>query len=260
MGDGIGKFAVGFEGGANDEAIGEPEVIRKIRERDPAAEEEFGFGTDSANPFEVGDIGGHAGSGAGDDESVGEAAFDRVSRGIGNGPVTERHSVFHVDIRKNQDFRTNLATQAQGFESVTLNDALVSEHGPGVDIDTDERTVAGGAKAKGGAGVVAQDVETDGEFHGLADGASGSGHRRNRLRPNRTFGERDVAEVFDKEGLGAAASVGAGVIDREADEGIQVSAPSRRTGEWPKMDDADEELAAGIKERLHASEKGKGLL
>jgi hypothetical protein len=60
--------------------------------------------------------------------------------------------------------------------------------------------------------------------------------------------------------VSTAAGVGASVIDGEADERIEVAAPSRRAGERAEMNDADEELAGRVKERIHAGKKGKGLL
>ena len=149
--------------------------------------------------------------------------------------------VLDVDIGEDLRLRTNALPIAQGVIGVAFDQPLVGQHRAGVDVDADERAAADGAQRQRGAGVVAQDVEADGEVHGLADGAAGGGHGGDGLGGDAALGEGHIAEVLDEEGVGAAALVGAGVVHGELDHGFHIAPPARRAGQGLEVDDADEE-------------------
>jgi hypothetical protein len=116
---------------------------------------------------------------------------------------------------------------------------LIGEHRAGVDVNADEASVAPGTKRKRGTGVVAQNVEADREFDCSANGAAGGGHCRDSFGSDVCFGERDIAEVFNEEGVSAAAFVCAGIGNGSGDYFFKVALPARRAGERTEVDDAD---------------------
>jgi hypothetical protein len=111
-----------------------------------------------------------------------------------------------------------------------------------VDVNTNEGAATDGAQRQRGACVVAQDVEADGEFHGLAYRPPGGGHRGDDFGSDVALGEGDVAEVLDEERMGASALIGASIVHGELDERVQVALPARRARQRPKMDHADEQV------------------
>jgi hypothetical protein len=118
-----------------------------------------------------------------------------------------------------------------------------------VDVDTDEGSIAGGAKSERSAGIVAQDIKADGQFDCSANGAAGGSHCSDRLGSDACFRERNIAEVFDEEGMGTPAFVGAGVGNGSGDDFFQVALPARGAGEGLEVDDANQEFETFIEER-----------
>ena len=97
-------------------------------------------------------------------------------------------------------------------------------------------------KMKSGAGIVAQDVETDRQFDCPAHFAPGNSHCRDRFGTNAAFREWNIAEVFDEKRAGPAAGVSLRVSDGGVDNRIQTTIPLRRPGQRAEVDYADEEF------------------
>ena len=195
----------------------------------------------------AGDAGvdGFARSRAGDDQRVGQAAFERVAGGVFERFGTQRRGVFDVNVGEDFHVGAQALSFAQGFMSFALNQSLVGQHGSAVHVDPDEGAFAGRAKSERGAGVVAQDVEAEGDFDRLSQGVSGAGHGGDRLGPHGAFGEGRVAEVLDDDGVRSALLVGLCVGEGRVDERLHVARPSRGAGKRLEVNDAYQDLAIG---------------
>jgi len=215
---------------------------------DAAAEQDFCAGTGGAHALHMRRVSLAASAGAGDDQPIRKAAIQRVVRGIFQGPIAQRNGVFDVDVRKDLRVGTDVAAKAERMEGIALDDSLVGEHRAAMDVHADEFTAASRAQRQRGAGIVAQDIETDGQRNRLAHGATNGRHGSNGFGANRAFSEGNVAEVLDENRMRAALLVSLGVGDGMFCGNGQISAPAGRTGQWRQMNNADEEFAMGLKE------------
>jgi hypothetical protein len=157
--------------------------------------------------------------------------------------------VFDKDVCKDLGLRTELLPISKSVMGVPFDDTLIGEHCAGVDVDTNKASIAGGTKGKRGTSIVAEDVEANGKFSRGANRAAGDSHRRDGFGSDVSFGKGNVAEIFNEEGVSTAAFVGASIRDSSRDYFLQAALPSRRTGEWTEVDDADEKLMTLVKER-----------
>jgi hypothetical protein len=156
--------------------------------------------------------------------------------------------MFDQDIGKDFGLRTELLPVAESVVGIAFDETLVGEHCAGVDVYADEGSVAGGTKSERSAGIVAQDVEADGQFDCCANGATGGGHRGDGFGSDVCPGERNIAEIFDEQGMCAAAFVGAGVGNGSGDYFFQLALPARRAGEGLEVDDAEQGFTILIEE------------
>ena len=147
--------------------------------------------------------------------------------------------MLNEDIRKDFDLRTESLPAAEGVVGVAFDQALIGQHGASVDIDADETTVACRAKGECSAGIVAEDIEADGQIYCGANGATRGGHGGHGLGSDVCFRERNVTEIFDEERVSTSAFVGVGVSNGSGDYSFQVALPARRAGEGMEVDDAD---------------------
>ena len=72
--------------------------------------------------------------------------------------------MLHMNIGKDSRAGADAVAIADGVECVAFNQALVREHRAGVDINADEITAAGSAEGERSLGVIAQDIEPEGNF------------------------------------------------------------------------------------------------
>jgi hypothetical protein len=147
--------------------------------------------------------------------------------------------VFDEDISKDFGLRTQLLSIPQCVVCIPFDETLIGEHRATVHVDADEGPLAGGTKRECSPCIVAEDVEADWKFDGSADGASGGSHGGNSFGADVCFGERDIAEIFDEERMGAAPFICAGVGYRSGNYSFQVAFPARRTGEGTEVDDTN---------------------
>ena len=152
-----------------------------------------------------------------------------------------------MDISKNLDFGTDLPPKAKSVVSIPFDDALISQHGAGMDIDSNEASPAGGAKRERRASIVAQDVEANGQPNRSANCAASGSHRGDCLWPNVVFCKRYVAEIFDEKSMGAAGFVSPSVADSSGDDFFQIAVPSRSAWKRKEMDDANQDLSMLVK-------------
>jgi len=199
----------------------------RVRNGHTAAEQNAGGWTRGADLLDVGGIGFAPGADAGNDDGIRESAIQRVMGGIFEGPIAERDGVFDVDIGEDLRAGTNGLAIAQGVEGVTLDDALVGEHRAAVDIDANKTAIAGSAQGKRGAGVIAQNIETDGQRDGLTDSATNRGHGGDGFGADGRFGERHIAKVFDEHRVRAPLGVSPGIGNGALADAGEVAAPAR---------------------------------
>ena len=121
-----------------------------------------------------------------------------------------------MNVRKNLRGGREARSFAERVVGVAFDDALVREHRAAVDVDAEKIATTSSAQGERGAGVVAEDVVADGQFHRRAHGATGGGHRGESFGRDAGFGERHVAEIFNDEAVRAAAFVGDGIGDSGA--------------------------------------------
>src|SRR5262245_50954309 len=143
--------------------------------------------------------------------------------------------MFDEDIGKDFGLRTELLSVPESIVRVAFNEALIGKHCAGVDVDTNEGSVAGCTECEGGAGIIAQNVKADGQFDCGTNGAAGASHRSDRFGSDACFRERNIAEVFDEEGMDTAPSVGMCVGDGSGDYFFQVALPARRAREGAQV-------------------------
>jgi len=215
--NGIGQFAAGLERAADNEAVRRAEIA-DIFARNPAAQQNLCLRAGPADSSDVLNIGRQAGAGAGNNQGIRQAALDSVARRVFNGPVTQRHRVFDVNIRKDTGPGTNPLPIPQSFVGVALDQSLVRQHGSGVDIDANKTSCARGAQSERRASVVAEHVEPDRQLHRLPDGAARRRHRRDGFRRRMAFREGHVAKVFDEHRVRTAVLVRAGVVHGKLDQ------------------------------------------
>jgi hypothetical protein len=157
--------------------------------------------------------------------------------------------VFDKDVGKDLSFWTKPLAVAEGIVGITFDKALIGKHCAGVHIDADEASVAGGTKGESSTGVVAKDVEANGQFHCGANGAAGGSHGSHRFGSDICFCERNIAKIFDEERMSAAAFIGVGVGDGSRDYFFQVTLPARRAGERLEVDDTNENSLTFVEQR-----------
>ena len=82
-----------------------------------------------------------AGTAAGDEQGVGEAARFEVVGLFGDGSRGERRGVLHVDVAEQRDvLETKLTPRAKGAVCSSFDDALVRYSSRDVDVDADHRS------------------------------------------------------------------------------------------------------------------------
>jgi hypothetical protein len=122
-----------------------------------------------------------------------------------------------------------------------VHDALVGEHGAGVDVDADERAAGGDGDGQRRARVVLQDVDAEGHAGQRAPHLGGDdGHGRHRGRGHALGRERRVAVVLDEQRVDAALDEGARVGEGPRDDGVHRAVPAGASGQRRQMDHADE--------------------
>jgi hypothetical protein len=237
-----------LEGGADDEAIGERQKVANIGKRHAAAQQHFCGWTGTTNAFDIGKVRGHACAHARNDEGIGETAFKCVAGGIFDRQIAERHSMFHEDVRKDLSLGTELMAVSECVVGIAFDQTLVGEHCAGVNVDADEASAARGTKRQRSAGVVAKDVEADGQLDRGANGTAGGSHRGDGFVSDVCFGKRNVTEVFDEKRVSTSAFVAVGISNGGGDYLFQVTLPARRAREGMEVDDTDEKLVTLVKE------------
>ena len=125
-----------------------------IFRRHAAAQENFGVGTSAADALHITEISGLACAGAGDDERVGQPAFQRVAGGFFNRPVAQRHGVLDEHVGENLRGRGDAGAVTERPVSVAFDQPLIREHRAGMDVDADETPAARGTERQRGLGVV----------------------------------------------------------------------------------------------------------
>ncbi|MDB6064676.1 MAG: hypothetical protein JWR26_884 [Pedosphaera sp.] len=173
----------------------------------------------------------HAGAYAGNDEGIGQTALEGIMGGIFQRPITERDGVFDMDIGKNLYFGGDGLTIAQSVEGISLNQALIGQHGAAVDIDTDKTAAAGCAQGERGACIVAQDIEPDRYFDGLPHRAADRGHGRHCFGADGGFRKRHIAKILDEDRMRAALLISSRIPDSSLDDGLPIAAPAWRSRE-----------------------------
>src|SRR5947199_322956 len=141
---------------------------------------------------------------AGQAPGICKTALESVAGGLFEVRGGERNRMFDVHIGENFGFRTKALAIAKGLESVAFNQALVSEHGARVHVHANETAMAGGTKCQGAARVVAENVETHRQLHGLSYGGASNGHGGDGFGRDARPGERNITEVFEHKGVNAA--------------------------------------------------------
>ena len=204
-----------------------------------------------SDPLNISYVRRHAGACARDNQGVGSAAIERIVRRVFNGEVAKWHGVFDVDIRKQERFRANPLPIANRVKRVAFDDALVRQHRPGMDVDAHKTSAARSAQGEGGMGVIAQNIETDGNTNRRTDGRTRDGHGRHSFGTDIAFGEWRVSKVFDDYCVDAATCVSPGISDRMVDSESKVTTPSRRTGQRRKMNHANDNFVSITKKDAH---------
>jgi hypothetical protein len=155
--------------------------------------------------------------------------------------------VLDQEIGKDLSLRTELPPAAEGVVGIAFDEALIGNHSTGVNVDADEASVAGGTKSDGGAGIVAEDVEANGQFDFGANGATGGSRGGDSFGSDVCFSERNVTEIFDENRVSAAAFVGLGISDGSRDYLFQVTLPAWRAGERSEVDNTDKKFVTLVK-------------
>lgn len=207
------QFAAFFERAADDEPIREGKKLMGVFAGDAAAKKNARGRTSGADSADVFRIGGMAGAYAGNNEGVGKTAVESVMSGIFERAIAQRNRVLDVNVGENLRVRRNSPAIAQSVEGIALDDSLISDHRAAEDIHTNETSAARRAKGQRGAGIVAKDIEADGDLHSVADGAADCGHRGDGFGADGRFRERCVAKIFDEDSVRAALFVSLGIGD-----------------------------------------------
>jgi hypothetical protein len=155
-----------------------------------------------------------------------------------------------MHVAQERQARTEALAQAHRLGSAPLDDPLVGDHGPGVDVDAHEGRTRGRRDPQGRSRVVAQDIDPHRQtWRGLLHRVNGQGHGGNRLGGDRRGEEGRVPEVLHDQGVGTSvrqrARVGLGGLQH----GRKVPSKAGRAGKGTKVDDPHEGRTAAVEER-----------
>lgn len=248
-----------FEGGARDDGtIAMREQVRGVLTVEAAADK-HGAVDGAADQLEVVNQNGGAGSSPRDNQGVGSTPCSQILGGDLQVPFGEGAGVLDVDIGENLNGRLargsspqSLTLSEQGV-SFARDHALVCCGDPVEDVDADEVGADHFGEGEGREGVVAQDVDSEGEIDGVANLMADDGHGGDGLWGDAVGVEGGISEVLNDESGVACAAIDLGRLDRSLNSAIEVGlpvlGPGGAAGERGEMEDGKNGLRVEVCEK-----------
>ena len=153
----------------------------------------------------------------------------------------QRNGVLAAHVGEDGDVDAEHAPVAQRVVRIGVHEALIGQHGAGMDVDADEAGADRARHRQRGARVVLQHVDAKrGRGQGAADRTRHHGEAGHGGRLHAAGRKRRVAVVLDEHGVHAVLDQRAGVVDGGADDPLHGAFPARTAWQRRDVDHPDE--------------------